>query len=49
MLCFKEKRGIDDFLTFGGFKYGDLMYYEDLIIAAGERPLLSTITHEEHV
>ena len=51
--CFKDRRGIEEFLTFGGFEYGEIteeqspIYYEDLIIWQNERQLLSTITHEE--
>ena len=51
--CFKDRKGIEDFLTFGGFAIGETtdevspVYYEDLIILRGGSILLSTITHEE--
>jgi len=51
--CFKDSKGIEDFLTFGGFAIGETTddfsptYYEDLIILRGGEELLSTITHED--
>lgn len=52
LFSFKDSKGIEAFLTFGGFTVGkitddeSLLYYEDLIIFRGNKKLLSTITHE---
>ena len=45
LLLFKSE--IDDFISFGRFTPGDMLFYEDVEILCGDRKLLSTITHEK--